>query len=309
MTHNFVIPEQVLQTALELLKDDLMVAATFNRDYEDNVGGGRGTVDNVRVPAVLKARRRALSEAGTAIQTDTLSESTVPVRLTDMIYSAVDVTDEDLTLNIADFTRQVIMPQVEAMVEDIEDFAVATAQGLAEETTIDYNPADPVPTFTAARKMLRDRGVSAQNLFALCGTDVYRNLLNARAISDASQSGSAEALREGRVPRVSGFTVIENNRIAENEIIWYSRDSFTLAIRAPRVPDGVTRGESRAANGFALRWVVDYDSNVLANRSIFSTFIGCTKIDHPRRTPDGDIEMVTPAIRALVTTEPESESE
>ncbi|GAA2843856.1 hypothetical protein Acy02nite_68390 [Actinoplanes cyaneus] len=303
MAHNFVIPEQVLRTALGLLRDDLQLAATMNRDYEDAFGGGRGTVVNVRIPSTLKARRRKLADAGAAITTDSLSESTVPVQITDMIYSAVDVTDEDLSLNIEDFTRQVSAPQVLAMVEDVEDFAVAVMQATAETTSIAYDKAKPVPTFTAARKVLRDRGLPASGLWAAVGTGVYAELLDADAITNASVSGSTEALRNARVGTVRGFNVAENNRLADDEIIFYGRDSYTLAIRAPRVPDGVAFGESRSENGFAMRWVKDYDSTHLQDRSIFSTFIGCKRIDLPRMNPDTKkVEYVPSAIRVLTST-------
>ncbi|MEU4568669.1 P22 phage major capsid protein family protein [Micromonospora sp. NPDC023956] len=305
MPHNFVIPEQVLSTALTLLRDDLMIAATMNRDFEDNFGGGKGTVVNVRIPATLKARRRALSEAGTQITTDSLSENTVPVTLTDMIYSAVDITDEDLSLSIEDFTRQVTMPQVTALVEDIEDTAVARLQSVAETLTIPYDAANPVPTFTKARKMLRDLGLPARGMWAAVGTGVYAELLDAKAITDASESGSTEALRSANVGNVRGFNTVECNRLADGEIVFYGRDSFTLAIRAPRVPDGVAFGSTRSEAGFAMRWIKDYDKDILSDRSIFSTFIGCQKIDLPRMNPTTKaVEMVTPAIRVLTSTTP-----
>ncbi|GAB1641764.1 P22 phage major capsid protein family protein [Krasilnikovia sp. MM14-A1259] len=305
MAHNFVIPEQVLSTALTLLRDDLMIAATMNRDYEANFGGGRGTVVNVRIPATLKARRRTLAQAGTAITTDSLSESTVPVAMTHMVYSAVDVTDEELTFSIEDFTRQVTLPQITALVEDIEDTAVAELQAVPETLTIGYDKANPVPTFTAIRKMLRDNGVPASGMWTAVGTGVYAELLDAKAITDASESGSTAALRSAQVGNLRGFNVVECNRLADDEIVAYNRDSFTLAIRAPRVPDGVSFGSTQSNNGFAMRWIKDYDSTHLQDRSIFSTFLGCQRIDWPRMNPTSKaVESVQSAIRVKTSTVP-----
>lgn len=302
MAHNFVIPEQVLRTALGLLRDDLVLASTLNRDYESSYGGGKGSVVNVRIPATLKARRRALGTTG-AITSDSLSETTVPVQLTDMVYSAVDVTDEELSLKIEDFTRQVSLPQVMAVVEDVEDIVTATMQALPETVGIAYDAANPVKTFTAARKVLRDLGLPAQGMYAAVGTGVYAELLDAKAITDVSESGTADALRNANVGNVRGFRTIEVNRLADDEIVFYGRDSFTLAVRAPKVPDGVSFGQSASDSGFSMRWIKDYDSVTLSDRSIFSTFVGCQKIDLPRMNPTTKaVSMVTPAIRILTST-------
>ncbi|MFI7069554.1 P22 phage major capsid protein family protein [Micromonospora sediminicola] len=302
MPHNFVIPQQVLDTAIALVRDDLMLAATINRDYEDAFGGGKGTVVNVRVPATLKARRRKLTADGTPIVTDTISESTVPVTITEHVYSAVDVSDVQMRMDIADFTRQVTVPQVRGIVEDLENLVVETMQALPESVGIAYNPATPEATFTRARKTLRDLGLPADGLWAAVGTGVYAELVDAKAISDASQSGSTEALRNANVGRVRGFMTVENNRLADDEIIFYGRDAFTLAIRAPYPPDGAAFKASRSENGFALTWVKDYDSNVLKDRSIFQTYAGCQAMQVKRLDKSGTTSLITPALRVLTST-------
>lgn len=304
MPHSFVIPQQVLSTAIALVRDDLALAATVNRDYEDSFGGGRGTVVNVRVPITLKARRRKLTADGTAITADTISEQTVPVTITEHVYSAVDVSDVQMRMDIRDFTRQVSVPQVRGIVEDLENLVVETMQALPETLTIPYAAATPHLTFTKARKMLRDLGLPASDIWAACGTGVYSELVDANAISDASQSGSTEALRNANVGKVRGFMTIENNRLDDDEIVFYGRDSFTLAIRAPFPPDGAAFSASESDNGFAMTWVKDYDSNILKDRSIFQTYAGCQSMQVKRLAKDGTTSLVVPALRVKTSTIP-----
>lgn len=307
MANTFVNPVKVAAVALAILRDDVSLASTVNRDYEADFAAGTGATVNVRTPATLKARRRAL-DAGTAVVLDNVTESTQPVSITDMTYSAVPVTDEDLSLRIEDFTRQVLAPQVTAIAEDIENLVVATMQGLTESNAAGdapaYDAANPKAQFTWARKKLRDMGVPATGLYAAVGTGVYHDLLNSASLVDVAQSGSTGALREGQVGRVSGFQVIEDNRLADDEIIFYHGDAFTLVVRAPRVPDGVAFGESTAAEGYAVRWIKDYDSNLLQDRSIVSAFIGCKAMSLKHLKADGTTESVTPAIRVLTSTAP-----
>lgn len=303
MANSFVNPVQVAATALALLRDDVALAATVNRDFEADFGPGKGATVNVRVPATLKARRRALN-AGTAITLDNVTEDVVSVALTDMTYSAVPVTDEDLSLKIEDFGRQILAPQTTAIAEDIENLVVATMQALAEDTTIAYDAAKPASTFVKARKALRDLGVPVSNLYAAVGTQVYADLIEASVLTDASQSGSTDALRNANVGRVRGFTTIEDNRLADDEMVFYHGDAFTLAVRAPRVPDGVSFGQSMSAEGFAIRWIKDYDSNLLQDRSIVSALIGCQSMQMKHLKADGTTSQIVPAIRVLGSTIP-----
>ncbi|MFG3715798.1 P22 phage major capsid protein family protein [Micromonospora sp. NPDC047730] len=304
MPHDFVIPEQVLSTAIALVRDDLMLAATVNRDYEDAFGGGRGTVVNVRTPNTLKARRRKMTDDGQEIVTDTVTESTIPVTMTEHVYSAVDVSDLQMRMDIADFTRQVTVPQVRGIVEDLENLVTETMQALPESVGLAYDPAKPHLTFTRARKMLRDLGLPAAGLWAAVGTGVYAELVDANALTDASQSGSTEALRNANVGRVRAFTVVENNRFDDDEIVFYGRDAFTLAIRAPYPPDGAAFSASQSDNGFAMTWVKDYDSKVLKDRSVFQTYAGCQAMQVKRLAKDGTTSLVTPALRVKTSTIP-----
>jgi hypothetical protein len=303
MPNSFVVPEQVAATAVAMLRDDLKIARTVSRKFEANFGGGKGSVVNVRVPATLKARRRAL-DAGTAIVLDNVTEDTIAVSLDHMAYSAVPVTDEELTLRIEDFAKQILAPQVVAIAEDVENVVVETLQGVAEDTTLAYDAAKPSSTFVQARKQLRDLGVPFQGLYAAVGTGVYAELLEAGELKDASQSGSTAALRDAEVGRVRGFDTFEDNRLADDEIVFYHGDAVALAIIAPVVPGGVAFGQSLSAEGFACRWIKDYDSSLLQDRSILSTFVGCSTIGMKHRAADGTVSDVLPIIRVLTSTIP-----
>jgi plasmid stability protein len=298
--HSFVDPTSVARVGLALVTKDLVLGATCNRDYEADFGGGKGASVNVRVPAALAARERTLAENG-AITMDDVVEGTVAVALASHIYSAVRVNDADLTLSVEDFARQILDPQVLAIVERVEDKVAAAMSALPVATGIAYTTADPAAAFTAARKRLRDLGIPSQGLYAAVGTAIYADLLNAKAITDASQSGTTEALREAIVGKVRGFDIIESNRIGEKDIVFYSKAAFTLAVRAPKVPEGASFGQSMAEGGFAMRWVKDYDASTLADRSVVSTFIGvqAMTVATTAKAQDGSVVRVTPALRIV----------
>lgn len=285
---------KIASTALGLLMPDMVLARTVNRDFEADFVGGVGNVVNVRRPATLAARTRAYGATG-AITIDDITEPAVqPVTIDRQIYSAVSLTDEDLNMELEDFGRQVLLPQTNSVAFAVEKAIVDEMQDL-NYTSLNYS--DIPGLFTAARKVLRDMGVPTDGLTAAVGTGVAAELLKTDLFRRADAAGSNDALINATLGRLMGFNIIESNLINEYDAIFYHRDAFTLAVRAPRVPEGVTFGQSVAANGFAVRYIRDYDPTVLADRSILSTFIGTETMS---LTKQEDGSAVVPAIKVTI---------
>lgn len=280
MANTFYTPEQVARVAVAMAADESYLSALVNRDFEADLlgGGGKGRTVNVRVPAALIGRSRDIDDKTTAIVLDELTETTVPVTLGTHAYNAIGLSEGDLSLNIADFSAQVLRPQVEAVVAFIEEAVADAIAAVAEDETVAYDPADPVPTFTELRKILRKRGVPISGINAVVGAGVYADLLNADAIVDASQSASTAALRDGNIGRVMGMTVVESTLLADGVIAAFHRDAFTLAVRAPLVPAGASFGQTVNERGFSLRYLRDYDASTMKDRSIVSTFVGVAQM-------------------------------
>jgi hypothetical protein len=276
MANTFYTPEQVASVAVAMAVQDSFLGALINRNFENDLlgGGGKGRTVNVRVPAALIARSRGIDDVTTNIVLDSLSESTVPVTLGEHIYNAVGLSEGDLSLNIEDFSKQVLRPQVEAVVDAVEEEVAAALRAVSLNTAIAWDEANPVKTFTEIRKVLRQRGVPSNGLNVVVGTNVYAALLDANAINDADKSGSTDALREGNVGKLRGFTIAESTRVDDDEIVAFHRDAFTLAVRAPLVPAGAAFGQTVSEGGYSLRYLRDYDVTKTMDRSMVSTFAG-----------------------------------
>lgn len=275
MAHTFLDPAKVAQLANALVRKDLVLGATVSVDAAANFTRGKGASVDVKIPATLAARTRAVG-ATAAITADSLTESYQTITITEQVYNAVDLTDADLTLNLDDFGTQVLAPQTLAVAEYIEDALVTKLNTLTANAALGtaYAAATPEKTFTAARKNLRDLGAPATGLFAVVGTDIYMDLLNSGKLSDASVSGSTGALREAVVGKLAGFTVIESNRVAQKDMFFYAKDGMQMVLRAPAKPRGATLGESVSQDGHAMSWVMDYDASTMQDRSVVSTFLG-----------------------------------
>ncbi|AYN59094.1 major head protein [Arthrobacter phage Yang] len=276
MANTFYTAEQVAKVAVAMATQDSYLGALVNRNFENDLlgGGGKGRTVNVRIPSALIARTRGIDDISTNIVLDQLTESTVSVTLGEHLYNAVALSEGDLSLNLENFSKQVLAPQVDAVVDSVEEEVAAALRAITLDTTIAWDAANPVATFTKIRQELRKRGVPQTGLNVVVGTNVYAALLDAKAITDASESGSTAALRDGNVGQIRGFQIVESTRVDDDEIVAFHRDAFTLAVRAPIVPAGAAFGQSVSQGGYSLRYLRDYDVMKTVDRSMVSTFAG-----------------------------------
>ncbi|MDR6868712.1 hypothetical protein J2Y69_003336 [Microbacterium resistens] len=288
---------QVATVAAKLVQEDSYLSALVSRNYQDEflAPGTAGRPIKVKYPTVLLPRERNINDVTTSIELDAIVEAGTTLNLDKkMVYSAVPLSEEDLNLNLTDFSGQVLRPQAKGIAEDIEDRVAAKLLSVPKATGLPaYDAANPITYFLAIRKKLRDNGVPLEGLNMAVGTQVYMDLLNAKAIQDASQSGSTTALREGNVGKVAGFTLIEHTRLDDNEVIALHRDAVTLVTRAPAVPAGAAFGQAINEGGYSLRYMRDYDADKTVDRSIVATFVGVGFLPTFKRTVNKTTRAVT----------------
>jgi hypothetical protein len=263
--------------AATLANEDATFSALVSRNFANDLmaGGKGGAPIALSIPTTLIARERDIDDVETNIIMDSILEEQETLNL-DRVhdYSAVPLSEADMTLNMKDFSGQVLKPQAEAIVDSLEHKLATKLLGVAVKTIGGYDPANPTAYFTRIRKFLRKNGVSPSGLNMVVGTEVYANLLDAKAIEDVSQSGSTAALREAGVGKVRGFTITENTRVPDTEILAFHKDAVTLATRAPVVPAGASFGATVSEKGFSLRYLRDYIADKTVDRSLVSTFSG-----------------------------------
>lgn len=265
---------QVAEVAIALANDSFRLASVVTRYGENEFRPGRGDTVYLSVPGALTAHARLLDDVTNAIILDSLTESQEPVKLGTHCYSAVPLSEADMSLNITDFGKQVLAPQSDAVVDKVES-AIENVLSAVTPTTATYDPTAPVKVFTAGRAELRSRGIdlAAADLVALVGANVVDDLLESGEL-DFQKTGSPDALRNGSLGRIRGFETIETGRVGDDEVILFPRSALYLAHRAPVVPEGASFGQTLNRDGFSLRYLRDYDPIHTVDRSVVSTFVG-----------------------------------
>jgi hypothetical protein len=302
MANDFYTADKAATVAATMVQKDSVLSALVSRNYQTELlaTGKGGAPVAINIPTTLIARDRDLDDVTSSIALDEIAESTETFNLDRKhTYSAVPLSEADLSLNLTDFASQVLAPQTEAIADALEHKlakalnAVPVTQLGTEAKPIVFDPADPARYFTAIRKKLRDNGVSATGLNMVVGTEVYAALLDSKELTDVSQSGSTDALREAGVGKLRGFQIVESTRVAEDEILAFHKDAVTLISRAPVVPQGASFGASASAGGFSMRYLRDYDATKTVDRSIVSLFAAVGILPTYRIERDYDARKVT----------------
>jgi hypothetical protein len=288
MANQFYTAAQAAGVALRMVESDQYLSALIARNVIDPLkGGGAGRTVELKLPNGLIARDRSVDDKTTALIFDELQEQRITVTAGSAAYSGVTLSDGDLSLNLESFSDQVLSPQVDAVVEKIEGAVATQIRSIPLNTTVKWDPTRPDKTFTAIRKVLRLRGVPQAGIVSVVGVNVYAALLDANLLVDASSSGSTAALREGQIGRLRGFTIVESTRVADDEIIAFHRDAFTLTVKAPVAPAGAPFSAAVSGNGYALRYLRGFDITVANERSLVDTMYAITAMPMYKIAQDG----------------------
>ncbi|AUG87139.1 major head protein [Streptomyces phage Attoomi] len=276
MANAFLKAETIAATALGLLEREMVLSNLVWSNAGFDFTGAKADTVTVRIPATTTAREYEWRNDRSAdIVLDSLAEDSITVTLNKDIYSAIAVTDEELTLDIKDFGAQVLQPQVNAIAKAVDTGVATMIEGATYGTpTVTLDPADPFLGLVDARAALNKNNIPQEGRTFLMGADVETALLKSGRINDVSKSGSDSALRNATVGRLAGFDLVVSNAIAPDAAYAFIPSAFVLATRAPAIPAGVTSGSSQSYNGLAMRWIRDYDAAKLRDRSILNVYAG-----------------------------------
>jgi hypothetical protein len=281
VANSFQKATRIVNTALGILEREIVLPGLVWKNAGGDFQGAAGDTISLRVPARTQARTRVLrgvrtaaSEGNGIITMDELAETKVDVTLDTAVYSAVPITDEELTLDIEDFGLQIAQPQVRAVAEGVENAIAAEMVGATYATALTVSGTDPYDTMVDARVALNKANVPMSDRYLVIGADLEGTFLKSDELHQVDKAGSDSALRDAVIGRIAGFTAVISNAIPSNLGFAFHRTAYVLGMRAPAIPAGVSFGASRAEYGLAMRWLRDYDFRNVRDRSLFDTYIG-----------------------------------
>lgn len=279
--HQQVKPEVIASTAVGLIYEELLLPNLITPASFDEYKGKKDDTVNIKVPGLLPARSYAFGNDrdNEGIQFDKYTETTVPVTFTaGRIYSAVELTDEQNDFD--QITVNKLMPlQASAVARGMENDTANTIRNGSYEVIVGGAEKDLYRALVEARKLLRKfRSQGATNL--VVGLDFEAALLLDKRFTSAVSSGNEAAgiMRTGNIGNWLGFNIFVSPLIEPDEAIAFTDSAFGFAVAAPYVPQSAPFGATASADGYALRWIRDYDLRYVVDRSLVDCFFGSKQI-------------------------------
>lgn len=262
MGNTFLTPDIIAREALMVLRNNAVMAKLVHRDYSDEFAAVGDTV-TIRKPATFEAKEYPNVSGGIDIQDATEGHTSVTLdKLLDVSFA---VGTKELTLDIKDFSEQLLVPAMQAFADKVDKYLIgqeANATNRINHTTGVIAPADLI----AARKALNDNAAPLAGRNFVIGTQAEADLLGSELFVSAEKVGdNGTALREASLGRKFGLDTFVDQNIAKVDdyvpALAFHKNAIALVTRPLALPKGSDKASYVNYDGFALRVVMDYDIN------------------------------------------------
>lgn len=287
-------PQKVVEFYLAMLQQSLISPLVITRANSNDFVGALNDTVTFRVGGLRAVARDYEWRTRTAeVEFDDIEGGAgIDVKLDTHITSATALTDEHFTLDEISLAREVIEPQLEAVVGRIEAKVVAGLRAVNSKTEMEFGDGDDPGLFAieAKRRMDSFKVAPSSGRTFLVGSNVAAQFLASERLLSYDKTGLAgtPALRDAIIGKLAGSPVLEVPGLDPDEGFYLHKTGLIVGNVAPVVPTGATAGARLSRDGWAARWMQDYDPRYLRDRSITSTFMGVNDVVD-ERDANGDL--------------------
>lgn len=262
MANTLLTPTVIAKEALAVLRNNAVMANLVYRDYSSDFAAVGDTI-TIRKPATFQANE---FDASKGITVQDVTESSTEVKMDKMLDVSFAVTSKEMSLDIVDFSEQLLVPAMQAFADKIDAYLIGLESQLTNRVAHDSGviaPADMI----AARQYLVENAAPTTDRNFVVGAQAEADLLNSELFVNASAVGDeGTALREASLGRKFGLdTYVDQNikKVSATKAyvpsIAFHKNAFALVTRTPELPLGAASAHVENYDGFGLRVVYGYD--------------------------------------------------
>ena len=256
MANTFLTMDMIAKEALMILRNNAVMAGLVHRDYSNDFVAGVGDTITIRKPATFTVKD-FVEATGITVQDATEEKQTVKM---DKFYDvSFAVTSKDLTMNISDFSAQLLVPAMMAFRDKIDAEIIKVAETATNKVTHAEGliaPADVI----SVRKLLNDGATPLSMRSLVVGTQAEADLLSSELFVSADKVGSTEGLKEASLGRKFGFDTYVDQNVGKKSLAFH-KNALAFVTRPLALPQGNRESAIVNYDGFGLRVVKDYDIN------------------------------------------------
>lgn len=256
MANTFLTIDMIAKEALMILRNNAVMAGLVHRDYSKDYVAGVGDTITIRKPATFTVKD-FVEDTGITVQDATESKQTVKM---DKFYDvSFAVTSKDLTMNISDFSAQLLVPAMMAFRDKIDAEIIKVAETATHTVTHADGLIAPEDVIEV-RKLLNDGATPLSMRSLVVGTQAEADLLKSELFVSAEKTGSTEGLKEASLGRKFGFDTYVDQNVKKKSLAFH-KNAIAFVTRPLALPQGNKESAIIDYDGFGLRVVKDYDIN------------------------------------------------
>ncbi|MEW1706981.1 P22 phage major capsid protein family protein [Microbacterium sp. NPDC089190] len=289
MANTLLTTQAIADQALATLYENTFLGPLVYTDYGSELSTRKqGDTINIRKPATFTAQK---FDRAQGIQIQDAAEGNVAVKLDNIADVSFAVTDEDMSLKIADFDTQLLSPALEAIAQHVDTAVLELRDQVTQVAGTHAGAADEGQTWDhpevliEAGRLLDLNAVPLTDRYAVVGPTTKAKWLNTDLLKHADKSGSTEALRQGSIGGdLFGFEAFKTNLVGQPKApgaqvpgdpttevgLAFHRSGLALASAPLAIPAGANQGQVSVASyrGLSVRvaygWDIKYKQSVVS---------------------------------------------
>ena len=204
VTDKFLTAELIAREALYVLENTRVFTNIVNSNYSGEFAGVGETV-NVRIPTSFVGK-----EFVGQVSRQAVKEKFVPVKLDKIADVSFEVSSKDLTLEVPQFSEQLLAPAVRALNNKIDADIANTA---FELTTKNVSGTTTIDDIAKVANYLENKKAPQEGRYLVLSPDHRYTYTLTDNLSKVAYAGTSEALRDALLGRIYTLNTLMSNNL------------------------------------------------------------------------------------------------